>query len=245
LRFTLHPTIDPAALARTYQSGRGVSISPFIADEQADALREHLLGRNDWWRRLHHPDGKVFELSPKELADWGRAKIDAIRAMIAPRVGQDGLGYAQSFLRIIDAARQKRWEKSTILGEFADFLTSDPVMELVKTITGKADVDYVDLFAARYDPGDYATIHDDSHGDRRVAFTFGLTKPWRVEWGGVLLFHRDDGQIEAGWAPAFNVFNLFKVPTAHSVSVVAPFASEPRLAMTGWFVRLGAAESTK
>jgi Rps23 Pro-64 3,4-dihydroxylase Tpa1-like proline 4-hydroxylase len=41
--------------------------------------------------------------------------------------------------------------------------------------------------------------------------------------------------------PGFNVLNLFKVPTDHSVSVVAPFAAEPRLALTGWFRQLDGA----
>jgi SM-20-related protein len=242
LRFTLHPSIDTAALARTYESARRISISPFIADDQAETLREHLLQRDDWWRRLHHPEGKVFELSPQQVAGWGRQKIDAIRALIAPRAGQDGHGYTQSFLRIVDAKREERWETSTILGEFAAFLASD-AMELVKTITGNAGINDADVFAARYDPGDYATIHNDGSGIRKAAFTFGLTKPWRPEWGGVLLFHCDNGQIEAGWPPAFNAFNLFKVPTQHSVSVIAPFAPEPRLAITGWFVQLDATPS--
>lgn len=244
MRFTLHPSIDAAALARTYASDRRISISPFILDDQAEALREHLLERDDWWRRLHHPDGKVFELSAQDLADWGRPKIDAIRSMIAPRAGQGGHGYAQSFLRIVDAKERNRWEASTILGEFAEFLRSDPVMKLAKTITGTMEMNDADVFAARYDPGDYATIHNDRSGERKAAFTFGLTKPWRPEWGGVLLFHREDGQIEAGWPPAFNAFNLFRVPTQHSVSIVAPFATEPRLAITGWFVQLESAEST-
>lgn len=245
LRFTLHPTIDAAALARSYASDRRVSINPFIADEQAEALREHLLGRGDWWRRLHHPEGKLFEISPQELTDWSRPKIDAIRTLIAPRAGQDGFGYAQSCLRITDAEDQTHWESSTILGEFGEFLCCDEVMELVKTITGKTGINDADVFAARYDPGDYATIHNDSAKHRKAAFTFGLTKLWRPEWGGLLLFHLEDGRVEAGWPPAFNALNLFRVPTRHSVSVVAPFASESRLAITGWFLQLGAEESTK
>ena len=245
MQFTLHPAIDAAALARSYASSGRVSISPFIADDQAEALREHLLARDDWWRRLHQPEGKVFELSPEELANWGRPKIDAIRALIAPRAGQDGVGYAQGYLRIIDANGQKRWESATILGEFGEFLSNDPVMDLVKTITGKAGINYADIFASRYDPGDYATIHNDRSGDRKAALTFGLTRPWRVEWGGLLLFHREDGQIDEGVAPGFNVLNLFRVPMEHSVSVIAPFAAEPRLAITGWFSQLDSAEAAE
>ena len=69
----------------------------------------------------------------------------------------------------------------------------------------------------------------------RLPNVFGLTRHWRPDWGGLLLFHDDDGQIDLGLVPAFNVLNLFAVPREHSVSVVAPFAAEPRLTITGWF----------
>jgi Rps23 Pro-64 3,4-dihydroxylase Tpa1-like proline 4-hydroxylase len=199
------------------------------------------LAREDWWRRLHNLDGTGFELSPGELAEWGQPKIAAIRSLIAPRAGQAGVGYAQNYLRILDANGSKRWESGSILGAFAEFLSDKAVLDLIKTVTGEEGINYADIFASRFEPGDYATVHNDRSGDRKAAFTFGLTKSWRVEWGGLLLFHGEDGQVEAGMVPGFNVLNLFKVPTDHSVSVVAPFAAEPRLALTGWFRQLDGA----
>lgn len=61
----------------------------------------------------------------------------------------------------------------------------------------------------------------------------GLTPNWRVEWGGLLLFHDTDGHIR-GLAPRFNCLNMFGLPVMHSVSQVTPFAGGVRYAVTGW-----------
>jgi hypothetical protein len=242
LRFSLHPGIDASALALAYASEGLASISPFIPDEQADALHEHLLDRDDWQLRLQNVGGKLFELSPEQIAEWGAEKIDAMRTLAAPRQGQKGVGYTHDCLRIIKT-RGDRLESATPLGKFGEFLNSGPVLDLIKAITGGDEINFADLFAARYDPGDYATMHDDGLEDRKVAYVYGLTKSWRADWGGLLLFHRGDRQIDAGLVPGFNVFDLFKVPVEHSVSIVAPFASEPRLSLTGWFRDLNESEA--
>ncbi|PTT81551.1 proline hydroxylase [Pseudomonas sp. HMWF010] len=93
--------------------------------------------------------------------------------------------------------------------------------------------------ASNYRPGDFLTLHDDSHrrDDRLAAFTLGFTREWRPDWGGQLLFHDADGQIERGFMPGFNVLTLFRVPRPHSVAPVAPYAAAKRLSLTGWLVR--------
>ena len=35
--------------------------------------------------------------------------------------------------------------------------------------------------------------------------------------------------------PRYNTLSLFKVPAPHVVSLVAPWAQAPRLAITGWW----------
>ena len=36
------------------------------------------------------------------------------------------------------------------------------------------------------------------------------------------------------YRPSWNALNIFRVPAAHAVSSVAPFAGAPRLSITGW-----------
>ena len=43
-----------------------------------------------------------------------------------------------------------------------------------------------------------------------------------------------DGEVEEVWSPRYNSLTLFMVPTMHVVSYVAPFAKQPRYAITGW-----------
>ncbi len=232
--FRLNASIDRNALKAAYRSTGNISISPFLAEDQADRLHAHLLGRSDWRARLRDLNGHLFDLSPEEQSEWGAGRTKAVRALIAPRYGQKGFGYAHGRLRIVDM-EGKQQEARSLLGDFGNFMTSEPVLDLFRFITGADDIDFADSFAARYDPGDYTTVHDDGVDERKAAYVFGLTKSWRADWGGLLLFHEQDGSVELGLIPAFNAFNLFSVPRPHSVTVVAPFAGEPRLTITGWF----------
>src|SRR5439155_15798070 len=116
------------------------------------------------------------------------------------------------------------------------FLASPGTVEVLRRIVGNDDVAYADVFASRYRAGDFLTIHEDKpDGVARIAaFVFGLTRIWRPEWGGLLLFHDAAGEVLQGLVPAWNSFTLFSVPQDHSVSQVASFAPLPRLSLTGW-----------
>lgn len=61
-----------------------------------------------------------------------------------------------------------------------------------------------------------------------------LSRDWRADWGGALVFEGADGHIEEGFAPAFNALNIFAVPMRHAVTQVAGFAPADRLSITGW-----------
>ena len=68
------------------------------------------------------------------------------------------------------------------------------------------------------------------------AYVFNLTKDWNPNWGGYLNFYDDDGNIEFGLRPSFNVLNMFAVPKQHSVSMLTPFTGAFRYSITGWFL---------
>ena len=93
--------------------------------------------------------------------------------------------------------------------------------------------------ATRYRQGDLLTVHSDRDtATRRLsAWVFNLSREWRPEWGGLLLFHGKDGRIVEGFNPVFNSLSLFRVPQDHSVTQVTSFAPRDRLAISGWFLR--------
>jgi SM-20-related protein len=96
-------------------------------------------------------------------------------------------------------------------------------------------IDYADGQGTRYLPGHFLNGHDDAVDgkNRLAAYVLGLTPVWRTEWGGLLLIHEGDGDVERGLMPRFNAIILFAVPRWHSVSPVSDFAGASRYSVTG------------
>ena len=124
-------------------------------------------------------------------------------------------------------------------------MSSEPMLGLLRVITGCDDISFTDGQATAYGPGDFLTCHDDDveGAHRRAAYVFGLTRQWRPEWGGLLLFHDDEDRTVAGHVPRFNTLDLFSVPRRHSVSLVTPAAPVRRYAVTGWLRATALTES--
>jgi SM-20-related protein len=124
------------------------------------------------------------------------------------------------------------------IARVTEFLQGRDFLDLAQAIVGEP-VAGLRVQASHYRRGDFLTLHDDTHrtDDRIAAFTLGFTRGWRPDWGGQLLFHDDRGDVERGFVPRFNVLTVFRVPRPHSVAPVAPYAGQPRLSLTGWFLR--------
>lgn len=230
----LHPGIDVAAAAQAYRATGQVRIEPFLTEESADALAAHLAGRQDWRLHLRGPGGTLFKLAQADLAAWSGPQLRALREAAAPRE-PTGFRYAYESIRVVeeDGARA---EQGTLLDAFAALLTCPGTIALLREVVGDDGVAFADVFASRYRPGDLLTVHQDHRegADRIAAYVFGLTRRWRPEWGGLLLFHDAAGEVARGLMPRWNALTLFAVPQDHSVSQVAAFAPEPRLSLTGW-----------
>lgn len=233
--FALHPEIDPAALREAYARDRRVQIAPFLADDGAKRLRDHLRGRTDWTLALRAGGGE-FEFNCAAQAELGSDRLAALRSLAAPSAGE-GLSYA--YERIVAQRNEGGLEESgTLLAALASFLASDRVLDLFAAVTGSDEIGSIDAKASRYGHGDFLTLHHDrQEGSTRIAaYVLGLTEGWRAEYGGLLLFHEPGGEIERGFIPAMNALTLFAVPRGHSVSQVTSFAPVPRLSVTGWLL---------
>ena len=232
--FALDHGIDRRGLKRAYSERGRVTIEPFLAGEGAEELREHLLGRRDWRLAIQPGGSRFVEVEEKDFEAMSPAQREALSRAAAP---SEPSGFHYLFDQIVAVGNTPdNREPDTPLGRFAAFLSSGTVLDLVRDISGAADIAFAEARATRYRPGHFLTIHDDRHEatHRRVAYTFGLSPVWRAEWGGLLLFHDRAGHVEQGLVPRMNSLNLFAVPQDHSVSLVAPFAPEPRYSVTGW-----------
>jgi Rps23 Pro-64 3,4-dihydroxylase Tpa1-like proline 4-hydroxylase len=230
--FRLNPDLDRDALAREYSANRRVRIRDLLEREGVIDLWEHLENRADWWHLINTPDGIL------EYDRATRAGMDAEqRTALDERVYEGarlGFQYRYEGLRVPDDEQQGG--PDDLLTAFADLMSSEPMLDMLRAITGHHELAFTDGHATSYGPGDFLTCHDDDVAgkNRLAAYVFGVTPAWRPEWGGVLLFHGDDDSTVSGNVPRFNTLDLFAVPQRHSVSLVTPSAPRRRYAVTGW-----------
>jgi len=117
-----------------------------------------------------------------------------------------------------------------------DFLNGKIFLDLMRDVTGETRIAMADAQLTRFRRGHFLTEHSDaSEGKKRYyAYVLNLTPVWRIDWGGLLAFHGDDGNVSEAFTPRFNTLNLLKVPSPHSVTQVALSAGGERISITGW-----------
>ena len=234
-RFSLDPTIDLQILADDFARCGRVQIAPFLEPgDGADLLLQHVAGREDWRVNVMTAADKAIWF---DRPSWNALKPQEREGVLQLAAPTDAKGFRYVFEEIVVVGSDlENREPATLLGQFADFLSSAPLIEAIRRITGATDVAAADLKATCYRPGHFLTQHNDGQEmQRRVAYVLGLSPQWRPEWGGMLMFHGSRGDVELGLVPGMNVLNLFAVPQDHSVSQVSSFAPVPRYAISGWF----------
>lgn len=238
--FALNPRLDPEALAREFGERRRLRIPEFLAGEGAEGLARELKQREDWHLVINQHE-KLFELNRTAQAALTPEKAAQLDAAIG-KAARRGFQFRFETIRVPDGD-SARAAAATLLDEFARFLSSGPALDFLRTVTGEDAITFADAQATAYGPHHFLTVHDDvvAGKNRLAAYVFNLTPEWRADWGGLLMFHREDGDVEEALTPRFNALNLFAVPQPHSVSYVAPFVPNRRYAVTGWLRASGGA----
>jgi len=166
-RFALDPGIDPERLAADYAASGRIRIEPFLSAGSAAALADHLRQRTDWSLALKGEASRVFDFDEAARAGMSAEQSRALEKLAAP--DRPGFRYLYERIWAVDAKRVR--ETGTLLAAFAEFLRSEPVLDLLRRVTGAAEIASADAQATRYAPGHFLTIHDDSEQARirRVA----------------------------------------------------------------------------
>ena len=229
--FRVNPDLDLDSLARTYREQGRVRIYGLL-DEGAIELHQYFEA-SDHWIHLIGADGDVLELDKAKraaMSDEQWAEIEQAAYLRA----RDRFQYRYQALRVPED--EEIGQSDDPLTAFALLMQSPEMIDLLRAITGFGGLAFTDGQATAYGPGDFLTAHDDDvAGKNRVAaYVFGLTPHWRVEYGGILLFHGEADRTVEGLAPRFNTLDLFSVPQRHSVSMITPCAPHRRYAVTGW-----------
>ena len=230
--FSLNPGLDSAELRQQFARTGRIQIRDFLAAGHAELLRNSLLERQDWALILNAGD-KVYDI-PRETLDQMSPEQRDHLDQLALAAARDGFHYRYESIRVPDEPDRRLG--IDLLTAFIRFMSSEKVLEFLGAIVGRDDLSFADGQATAYSTGHFLTAHtDDVEGkQRRAAYVLGLSPVWRPEWGGLLMFHDSENDIEEAFTPKMGALRLFSVPVTHSVSYVNPLAPEPRLSVTGW-----------
>jgi Rps23 Pro-64 3,4-dihydroxylase Tpa1-like proline 4-hydroxylase len=230
--FRLNPALDRAGLAERFARDRRVQIADFVDAEGAALLQRSLREREDW-RQIVNSGDKVYDLDRATRAAMPPAQVAALDDAVFAGA-REGFQHRYEAIRVPDGEAERAVSEDPVAA-FARFLSGGEARQLLRDITGDDAIAFADAQATAYGPGDFLTGHDDEvAGKQRIAaYVFGLSPQWRIEWGGLLLFHEAEGRL-SGFAPRFNTLNIFAVPQLHSVSMVTRAAPYRRYSITGW-----------
>ena len=213
-----------------------VQIPDFLQLDAAERLRSCLQNEVPW-TLAERSDG-----ASKTIAAADYAAMDAqMRATHLQksydRAKSEFQFVYESYMMV--KAKQEGRDSNLILHTIVDFLNAEEFISFARWLVNDSRISHASAQATRYRTGHFLTRHQDKdkNEDRAYAYVIGLTKNWRPDWGGLLQFEDDNGNVTQTLTPQWNSISIFKVPQSHTVSLVAPFANEDRLAITGWFLR--------
>lgn len=232
----LNPRLDTAALAAAFAARGRVQVRDILLPEAAGAVHD-CLARQVPWSFSYRGAGEDVLLEPSRIAAMGADERMRIGQSIVERAARGEFSFGFMSFPMVRHYRAGE-HRELILGQVVEALASPGFIGFARAVTGDAAIARVDAQATRYNPGHFLNVHDDAGyegRERRCAYVLNLSRGWRAEWGGLLQFIDEAGNVAESFVPHFNSLSLFAVPAPHIVSYVAPYAGAPRLAITGWF----------
>lgn len=231
MALSLNPDLDPKALARVYAKNNRLQVTDIFPKDQAEKTYQALATETPWGLVYHGPE-KGVKIPAEEFKAMTPEKKQEIYKYIFETARNQ-----YQFMYLFSHLSGEKKDGPAFLHEVADFLSSEPVLDFIRTLTGIREVIRADAQATRYIGNCFLHPHTDEGvgTGRRVAYVLNMTKGWDPNWGGFLQFFDKDMNIIESFKPAFNALNLFTVPQGHSVGFIPPFCPGERLSITGWF----------
>lgn len=233
----LNPALDVPALAAAFARDRRVQVRDVLTDASARTLHHIAAHETPWGLSWQAGSQGPEDLREAQLAAMPAAERQARGQATLAAMARAEYAFAFASYPLVEAYRGK-WAPGGPHDMLLEYLNHRPVMDLVRAITGLADLVKADAKLTLFRPTQFLAVHNDQStaAGRRVAYVLNLcAEDWRPDWGGYLNFYDDDGDVIAGWRPRFNALNLFAVPQRHNVTFVPPYSPVARYAITGWF----------
>jgi Rps23 Pro-64 3,4-dihydroxylase Tpa1-like proline 4-hydroxylase len=229
----LNDQASPQEWKATFLERGRIHIPDILSPESADEIYE-CLSQQEKWNLGFLNDGKHVDIDVDSLLQWDDSQTADFYKIVFARATH-GFQYLNKSIPIYDVYHKKLLPNNFV-NEIFEFLNSEEFLDFCRELTSEPDIGFADAQATCYSAGHFLNTHDDNvYGkDRVAAYVLNMTPKWDPNWGGALQFIGSDGHIEEAFMPKFNALNVFKVPKAHSVSYVAPFAGESRYSVTGW-----------
>jgi SM-20-related protein len=230
----LNAGLDLEAAKAQFAFQRRVHIPQFLAPESAERIHTCLMTETPWG--FAYMDGtEARVMHRRELESMTRARSDRVAKTITSQAGQGQMSFGYFCYPMQEAVAQG-WNEGLALHDVLSFLGSEQMLEIIRSISGKATITRAEAQAVLYSHQHFLTINEGtSGGSDKIAFMLNMTKDWREDWGGYLQFYNKNGDILQGFKPDFNSLTLYAVPQRHSISYVPPYANIGRIAITGWF----------
>lgn len=228
----INPKVQAGTARATYLREGLVQIPDIFEPELADYLAR-LIEDMTLDLAFQGEDGRPALLTVAEQEAAGPALAARVQGVIE-RTGYD-YGFLYQSYAMITAYLNGR-DPGHPIHKLTEWLNGE-FLQFGAYVTNQPQIARADGQLTRYRPGDFIGLHNDvgtETTERLTAYTLGLTRDWRTDWGGQLLFHDDKGDVLRGYIPRFNTLTLFKVPQLHSVAPVAPYAKTPRHSVVGW-----------
>lgn len=221
-----------AAAERLARTGR--TRVPGLFGAGAEALHAAVLAPDQpWVRTFLNPLGADI---PVATLDASSPEDRAYVEQQAYAGATQGLQFLFDRLRL-GPAREAGAATPQILFDLLDLFNTEAFLDFARRLTGDDRIAFSDGQVTRYLPGHFLNRHSDANDrtQRLYAYVLNLSPGWRAEWGGLLQFLDEGGDITETFVPSFGALNVFAVPQMHAVSTVAPFAGGPRYSVTGWW----------
>jgi len=224
---------DAVSLAERFSANGRLQINDFLTRPFADMLYQRLTTWNEW-ALVTRIQGRHHSFDAAGMAAMSLDKRAGFEALVAADA-RAGFQYLYERYPLYDLARAGHLSDAT-LGQGYTLLRSPAFLELMRQIISAPQISFADGQFTCYRRGHFLTLHDDqADGMGRVAaYVLNLTPRWAADYGGQLQFTNADGSVLEAIVPRYNTLSLFRVPSPHLVTAVAPFVAEGRYALTGW-----------
>ena len=232
MEFKLNPALEPDRLSRDYAEQGRMQVRDIFTEGTAEEIHKRLREVN-WWL-AYNEGATVHQLQPQDLQNLTRDQAAQIQAHVNTSAAK-GYQFLYNYFPLFTAYFSPRVPMMPLFPVY-EFINSEPFLDFARKLTGQSGIKWADGQATLYRATHFLKVHtDDVPAEKRLAaYVLNFTPQWDTDWGGLLQFWDESGDVEHAFKPTFNALNIFTIPAPHSVSMVTPYSPGLRFSITGW-----------